>query len=95
MESKPLTADGALSWIVGWRRMYSAFTLMMLVLFECSVVMQRMRSLKELRSLQAPKQALQVYRNGKWDRLPGDALVPGDIVSIGRPAGGEQLSSSV
>ena len=64
------------------------FTLAMLVLFECSVVMQRMRNLRELRSLQAPKQALQVYRNGRWDRLPGDALVPGDILSIGRPAGG-------
>ena len=29
----------------------------------------------------------QVYREGKWDQLPGDAIVPGDLVSIGRPSG--------
>ena len=29
----------------------------------------------------------QVYREGKWEQLPGDAIVPGDLVSIGRPSG--------
>ncbi len=32
----------------------------MLVMFECTVVMQRLRNLKELRSLSTPKQAIQV-----------------------------------
>ena len=59
----------------------------MLVMFECTVVAQRLKNLRELRSLQTPKQALMVYRQGKWDRLPGDALLPGDLISIGRPAG--------
>lgn len=59
----------------------------MLVMFECTTVFQRMRNLRELRSLQTPKQALFVHRCGKWDKLPGDALVPGDVVSIGRPSG--------
>jgi hypothetical protein len=25
--------------------------------------------------------------NGKWDVVPGEALLPGDIISIGRPSG--------
>ena len=61
----------------------------MLVMFECTVVGQRLRNLRELRSLTVPKQALQVYRQGRWDQLPGDALLPGDVISIGRPSGGE------
>ena len=42
------------------RRYYSLFTLGMLVMFECTVVGQRLRNLRELRSLTVPKQALQV-----------------------------------
>ena len=64
----------------------------MLVMFECTVVGQRLRNLRELRSLTVPKQALQVYRQGRWDQLPGDALLPGDVISIGRPSGGEAPS---
>ncbi len=41
------------------RRYYSLFTLGMLVMFECTVVMQRLRNLKELRTLSTPKQAIQ------------------------------------
>ena len=118
-------------------RYYSLFTLFMLVTFECTLVGQRRRNLQELRSLQTPKQPIQVYRwatwlrrwaaayrvgpwtalapgqalgrrrplgvslaaehgwccpgcrCGKWEMLPGEALFPGDLISIGRPAGGE------
>ncbi len=31
---------------------------------------------------------VQVYRYGKWEQLPGEAVFPGDVISIGRPAGG-------
>lgn len=41
---------------------YSAFTLFMLVTFESTVVGQRLRNLKELRSLQTAKQPIFVYR---------------------------------
>lgn len=68
-------------------RYYSLFTLGMLVMFECTVVGQRIRNINELRSLQTPKQGIQVYRNGRWDSLPGEALAPGDVISIGRPSG--------
>ena len=60
----------------------------MLVMFECTVVGQRLRNLRELRALSTPKQAVQVHRQGRWERLPGDALLPGDLISLGRPAGG-------
>jgi hypothetical protein len=26
-------------------------------------------------------------RNGKWEVVPGEALLPGDVISIGRPSG--------
>ena len=74
-------------------RYYSLFTLAMLVMFESTVVTQRLRNLKELRSLQNPKQPIMVYRQGKWEKLPGDALLPGDVISIGRPAGGEPAAA--
>lgn len=45
---------------LGRRRYYSLFTLGMLVMFECTVVTQRLRNLKELRSLTTPKQPIQV-----------------------------------
>eukprot|EP00775_Hariotina_reticulata_P005162 gene5162-5400_t len=74
---------------------YSLFTLGMLVMFECTVVMQRQRNLRELHSLQTPKQRLQVYRAGKWEEVPGEALLPGDIVSIARPKGGAGAEEKV
>eukprot|EP00878_Enallax_costatus_P016666 GHUV01017486.1.p1 GENE.GHUV01017486.1~~GHUV01017486.1.p1 ORF type:complete len:1230 (+),score=386.32 GHUV01017486.1:189-3878(+) len=74
---------------------YSLFTLGMLVMFECTVVMQRQRNLRELRSLQTPKMRLQAYRAGKWEEVPGEALLPGDIVSICRPKGGPGAEEQV
>ena len=82
-----LPVEHAQTWGSWCARYYSLFTLGMLVVFECTTVMQRLRSLKELRTLQTPKQALMVHRAGRWDKLPGDALVPGDVISIGRPSG--------
>jgi cation-transporting ATPase 13A1 len=56
------------------RRYYSLFTLGMLIMFECTVVVQRQRNLRELRSLQTPKQRLQAYRAGKWEVRRSDAI---------------------
>jgi hypothetical protein len=42
------------------KRYYSVFTLGMLVVFESTVVQQRLRNLREMRSLTAPKQRLMV-----------------------------------
>ena len=102
-------------------RYYSLFTLFMLVTFECTVVMQRLKNLHDIRALQAPKQvgwmgarvwwqhgrqgwasefhshaalcvwpriprlqSIMAYRCGKWEKIPGDDVLPGDLVSIVR-----------
>lgn len=70
---------------------YSLFTLFMLVSFECTVVGQRLKNLSDVRRLQAVKQPLNVYRSGKWGKLPGEALLPGDVVSVVRSEGGDDL----
>jgi len=36
---------------------------------------------------------MQVYRHGRWSKLPGEALAPGDVISIGRPTGAQPLFS--
>ena len=75
-------------WMLDSYWYYSLFTLFMLVTFECTVVNQRLRNLTELRSMATPKQEVQVYRSGKWELLPGGALLVGDVISIGRPQAG-------
>lgn len=73
-------------------------------IYDMSVVRARMRPLSTYTLCRGPAiltviismiqlgSRLQVYREGKWEKLPGDALLPGDILSIGRPQGA--ISSS-
>ncbi|PPQ99954.1 hypothetical protein CVT24_009533 [Panaeolus cyanescens] len=63
---------------------YSLFTLFMLIVFECTVVWQRVRTLKEFRTMSVAPYPIQCYRNGKWIQLQTDELLPGDVVSVAR-----------
>ncbi|KAK7689523.1 hypothetical protein QCA50_007315 [Cerrena zonata] len=63
---------------------YSLFTLFMLVVFECTVVWQRLRTLTEFRTMSVVPYAVNVKRDGKWVSIQSDDLLPGDIVSIAR-----------
>ncbi|KAG8985011.1 hypothetical protein FRB93_006112 [Tulasnella sp. JGI-2019a] len=63
---------------------YSLFTLFMLVVFECTVVFQRVRTLQEFRTMSVEPYPVQCRRSGAWETLQTDNLVPGDVVSITR-----------
>ncbi|TIB39582.1 hypothetical protein E3P86_01063 [Wallemia ichthyophaga] len=69
---------------------YSLFTGFMLVVFECTVVWQRLRTLNEFRTMSISPYTMPVYRNSKWVNLSSEELVPGDVVSIDRT--GESLA---
>ncbi|KAG6833024.1 hypothetical protein H0H87_012282 [Tephrocybe sp. NHM501043] len=63
---------------------YSLFTLFMLVVFECTVVWQRVRTLTEFRTMSVAPYPINVYRNGRWANVQTDTLLPGDLVSVVR-----------
>ncbi|KAH8978059.1 ATPase [Lactarius akahatsu] len=63
---------------------YSLFTLFMLVVFECTVVWQRLRTLTEFRTMSVAPFPIQVLRDSKWSVLQSDELLPGDVVSLVR-----------
>ncbi|KAF2168113.1 hypothetical protein M409DRAFT_65635 [Zasmidium cellare ATCC 36951] len=71
-------------WMLDEYWYYSLFTLFMLVVFESTVVWQRQRTLKEFRGMSIKPYDVWVYREKKWTEVQSDALLPGDLVSVGR-----------
>lgn len=74
---------------------YSLFTLFMLFLFESTMAKSRLKTLTELRRVRVDSQTLMVHRCGKWVKLSGTDLLPGDVVSIGRSSGQNGEDKSV
>ncbi|KAL2896530.1 putative manganese-transporting ATPase PDR2 [Bienertia sinuspersici] len=66
---------------------YSLFTLFMLFMFESTMAKSRLKTLTELRRVRVDSQTLMVHRCGKWVKLSGTELLPGDVISIGRSSG--------
>lgn len=62
----------------------SLATLVMMLIFEATVVSGRLRSLREIRGMRNAAQKVHVFRNKKWETILSPDLLPGDIISIGR-----------
>ncbi|EMC96368.1 hypothetical protein BAUCODRAFT_33696 [Baudoinia panamericana UAMH 10762] len=71
-------------WMLDEYWYYSLFTLFMLIVFESTVVWQRQRTLKEFRGMSIKPYDVYVYRENQWTETKSDALLPGDLVSVGR-----------
>lgn len=71
-------------WMLDEYWYYSLFTLFMLVAFESTVVWQRQRTLVEFRGMSIKPYDMWVFRLGKWTEVQSDALLPGDLASVGR-----------
>lgn len=48
------------------------------------MIEQRMRTMAEFRSMSIKPYAVNVRREGKWQEVQTDELLPGDLVSIGK-----------
>lgn len=56
----------------------------MLVAFESTVVWQRQRTLNEFRGMSIKPYNVWVHREGTWQEIQSDKLLPGDLVSVTR-----------
>ncbi|KDQ55430.1 hypothetical protein JAAARDRAFT_208707 [Jaapia argillacea MUCL 33604] len=63
---------------------YSLFTLFMLIVFECTVVWQRVRTLTEFRTMSVAPYPIQSFRDSRWLTISTEELLPGDVISIVR-----------
>ncbi|KAJ2375736.1 putative cation-transporting ATPase 1 [Coemansia sp. RSA 2607] len=65
---------------------YSIFTLVMLIVFESTLVFQRLRTLNEFCSLSMHPYKINVLRSGNWTEVSTEDLCPGDVISVVRTA---------
>jgi cation-transporting ATPase 13A1 len=77
-----------LLWLLDEYWMTSVFTFFMLLMFESTVVKQRLRNLEFIRSMMPKPHEVRVLRQGAWTAVSSLQLVPGDLVSLARPAAG-------
>ncbi|KAG0089409.1 hypothetical protein BGZ93_009872 [Podila epicladia] len=71
-------------WMLDEYWYYSLFTLFMLVVFESTVVWQRLKTIGEFQGMSIKPFHVNVRRNGSWTNIMSDELLPGDLVSIVR-----------
>ncbi|CUM67050.1 uncharacterized protein PRCAT00004739001 [Priceomyces carsonii] len=63
---------------------YSLFSLFMLVSFEMTTVFQRRNTMAEFQTMGIKPYPIYAHRNGKWEQVQTNELLPSDLVSITR-----------
>ena len=71
-----------LLWCLDEYWQYSLFTLFMILMFEGTVVFQRLKSLGALKGMGNKVRGVYVYRAESWAETTTDKLLPSDIVSL-------------
>ena len=61
---------------------FSLFTLVMLFIFEGTVVMQRLQNLKRLRGMRIAPFEVHAFRFGRWVSVLTDELYPGEVILL-------------
>jgi manganese-transporting P-type ATPase len=61
---------------------YSLFTLFMLIVFESTVVYQRLRNIKDFQTMSIPAINVRVKRGDEWIETKSNMLVPGDLCQL-------------
>mmetsp|Transcript_26285 Transcript_26285/g.30249 ORF Transcript_26285/g.30249 Transcript_26285/m.30249 type:complete len:1611 (-) Transcript_26285:174-5006(-) len=74
----------AILWMLDEYWQYSMFTLVMILIFEATVVFSRIKSLSALRGMGNPNRRVMVYRNQIWMMVDSHELLPGDVFSLTR-----------
>jgi manganese-transporting P-type ATPase len=75
-----------LLWAIDDYLIYSFFSLFMVLLFEGTVVFQRIKSLEALTNMGNPSRNVYAYRANQWILVDSAELLPGDIMSLVRIA---------
>ena len=71
-------------WLLDEFWYYSLFNLFMIVSMEAASVFQRLVALREFRTMGVKPYLVNVYRDGKWQKLMTSELLPLDLVSMTR-----------
>jgi virulence-associated protein VapD len=75
-----------LLWAIDDYIIYSIFSLFMVLVFEGTVVYQRIKSLQNLTNMGNPSRNVYVHRSGQWTTIDSAELLPGDVMSLTRVA---------
>jgi manganese-transporting P-type ATPase len=74
---------------------FAIFTLLMLLLFEATVVKSRLKNMTSLRQMaQRSPQSIYVYRKRTWKLVPASDLLPGDLCSLVRSSANAEGAAS-
>lgn len=73
-----------LLWLLDDMWHYALFTGVMLIFFECTVAMTRVRNAEQLYKMEPKPQPVLVWREGKWKDGKSTELLPGDLFAMRR-----------